>query len=369
MELNAFGLGIDLGHTNISSIFFADDIILIGRSKDALDKLMGITQQFFSNHRLELSESKSKILTHNAETGKTTFHGTASVKPLTLDQVLSFKYLGVPLGSSTLGIFKNFNEHVKKKAQNYLTSVLSLVRSGPNRSDLAFTLWTRCALPSILYGSDVIPLLQGTIAEIERCQTLVGKFILQIPRNSSNISSNIDAGLKPVWAVVAEKFLLYAYSTMRKPGHFWPKMALDENIFFGAKSPYTKTLLKWKHTTNSYGMHPKQIKSSVNSAAIIGILNEQQATNISTFAMNGPGASNTNSWFKPKRWVNDSCFSKIISEFRVCNSSLGNRGPTRDGKFYKLCPLCSTDDNPSINNEVKYSSNNLYTFIQPPRYI
>ena len=214
MELNASGLGIDLGHTNISSIFFADDIILIGRSKDALDKLMGITQQFFSNHRLELSESKSKILTHNAETGKTTFHGTASVKPLTLDQVLSFKYLGVPLGSSTLGIFKNFNEHVKKKAQNYLTSVLSLVRSGPNRSDLAFTLWTRCA--RILYGSDVIPLLQGTIAEIERCQTLVGKFILQIPRNSSNISSNIDAGLKPVWAVVVEKFLLYAYSTVRK---------------------------------------------------------------------------------------------------------------------------------------------------------
>ena len=79
-----------------------------------------------------------------------------------------------------------------------MSSVLSFVKTGPDRSELAYTLWTRCALPSILYGSEVIPLTVSTISEVERCQAAVGKFILQIPRRSSNVSIRIDAGLKPV---------------------------------------------------------------------------------------------------------------------------------------------------------------------------
>ena len=44
-------------------------------------------------------------------------------------------------------LFKYFNDQVKLKANNYLHSVLSLVKTGPDRADLAYTLWTRCALP------------------------------------------------------------------------------------------------------------------------------------------------------------------------------------------------------------------------------
>ena len=289
----------------------------------------------------------------NAETGKTTFQGNSNIPPISLETVLSFKYLGVPLSSSPYGLFRSFNDQVKKRAQNYLSSVLSLVRSGPDRSDLAYTLWTRCALPSILYGSEIIPLAQGTISEIEKIQTLVGKFILQIPRNSANVASNIDAGLKPVWAVVAEKVLTYANSTMKKPSSFWPKLSMNENLSCGTKNPYTRYLLKWKQATNSFGLPPKQMKASVDRAAIVSVLDDQRATCISTFAMNCPGPSRSNRWFRAKAWVNDSGFSKIISEFRACNSGLGNRGPTKDGQFFKLCPLCSRVGQTALNNEVK----------------
>ena len=144
-------------------------------------------------------------MTHDAATGKTTFQGSSTLSPVILEQVLNFKYLGVPLGCSPISLFKSFNDQVKKKARNYLSSVLSLVKTGPDRSDMAYTLWSTCALPSILYGAEVLPLLQSTILEVERCQTIVGKFILQLPTNSANVSSHIDAGLKPVWSVIAEK--------------------------------------------------------------------------------------------------------------------------------------------------------------------
>jgi hypothetical protein len=319
-ELNISGLGIDLGPLNVSSIFFADDIVLIGRDQTALDKLMAITRTFFDKHKLVLSETKSKLMSHNATTGKTTFRGFSS-SPISLEAVLNFKYLGVKLSCSPHNMFRSFNDQVKKKAQNYLASVLSLVKTGPDRSSLAHTLWTSCAVPSILYGSEVIPLTLGTITEVERCQSIVGKFILQVPRSSANVSAHLDGGLKPIWAVLAEKVMLYAYKTMEKPPSYWARMALTEHITLGSKSPYARYLMKWKAETNCFGLHPKQIRATVTSSAISFILSEQRKTCATTFAMNGPGFTSSQKWFKPKTWVSDSCNSQVIAQFRTCNCS------------------------------------------------
>ena len=350
-ELNSTGLGIDLGPINVASLFFADDIVLIGKSSLALDQLMLKTRIFLNNHHLKLSETKSKIMSYDASIGKTTFKGNSSMCDLSLDQVLSFKYLGVPLGCSPYSLFQNFNEQVKKRAHSYLSRVLSLVKSGPNRSELAFSLWTQVAIPSILYGTDVIPLTDTTIKEVEKCQARVGKFILAIPASSANVCSNIDAGLKPIWAVIAEKVLLYAQSTMSRHPSFWPKLAMDENLANGSKNPYFRYLLRWKVDTDSFNLDPKQIRKSVRRAAILDVVSQQKLTSTSTFAMSFPGSSDQ--WFRPRLWVSDSGFSQILSQFRSCNAGLGNRGPAKNGMRYKLCPLCEKNGQKALNNEVK----------------
>ena len=79
-------------------------------------------------------------MTHDASTGETSFPCSSDLPPLTLEAVCSFKYLGIPLSSSPRNLFKDFNLQVRKRAQNYLSSVLSLVRAGPDRSTLAYTL-------------------------------------------------------------------------------------------------------------------------------------------------------------------------------------------------------------------------------------
>ena len=313
---------------------------------------MTIVRSYFSNHRLTLSEIKSKTMEYNASTGKMRFSGVGTAPKLELEKVLVFKYLGIPLSVSPYGLFKAFNNQARSKAQNYLHSVLTLVRTGPDRSELAHTLWSLCALPSILYGCEIIPMTQSTINEIERCQSLVGKFILQIPRNSTNVCSSIDAGLRPVWALVAEKTLLYAHKIMRRDPSYWPKIAMTEQLALGTRSPYVNHLLKCKKLTNSCSSSPSQIKSAVQKAAIISVLDEQRANCVSSFAMNGPGVCTSHRWFRPKSWVNDSSFSKIFAEFRSCNTGMGNRGPTKDGRSSKLCPLCQANGALALNNEV-----------------
>lgn len=351
--LNSSGLGINLISQNISCLLFADDLVLVGKTKESLDKLMSMTLGYLSKHRLNLSAKKSKIMKFDASTGTTVFTGPDATS-ISLEQVISFKYLGIELNVSPYSLFKDFNENAKKKAQSYLSRVLSLVKSGPDRSELAYTLWSCVALPSILYGSEVIPLTKGTISEIEKCQCSVGKFILQIPRSSANVSCHLDAGFKPVWAVVAERALLFAQSVMGRPATYWPKIAMQENLLNGSKNPYTKYLLKLKADCNILSLTtPNFIRKSVHKAAIASVLQEQKSTYLTTFAMNGPESSSNHRWFKPKAWVNDSGSSKIFAQFRACNTGLGNRGPAADGQFHKLCPLCIKNGVKALNNEVK----------------
>ena len=56
--------------------------------------LMETTRAFFSKYKLDISESKSKILSYNAATDKISFEAP-NQPPLILDQVLAFKYLGI----------------------------------------------------------------------------------------------------------------------------------------------------------------------------------------------------------------------------------------------------------------------------------
>lgn len=351
-ELNSTGLGIDLcNNTNISAVFFADDIVVIGKDKDALEALMLKTRQFFSAHRLTISEAKSKVMSFDASVGKTIFSGP-TLPPMTLDQVVSFKYLGVPLSCSPYSLFKHFNDQVRKRAHFYLARVLSLVKTGPDRSELAYSLWTQVALPSILYGAEAVPLNDTTIKEVEKCQAKIGKFILQIPSSSANICANIDAGLKPVWAVVAERVLIFAQRIMTSPSSFWPKLAMNETMRMGSRSPYFRYLLKWKQATDSFDLHPSQIRKSVHRAAILDTVSKQKLVSSSTFAMSFPGTSSVSQWFRPRPWVSDSGLSQIISSFRSCNSGLGNRGPANNGVQYKLCPLCLRNGVRALNNEV-----------------
>ena len=87
---------------------------------------MNLTRTFFLHHHLKLSQIKSKVMTHNAATGKINFQGPL-LDPLTLDQIISFKYLGIHLSTSPYNLFKSFNNHVKTKAKSLYAIVFSLI--------------------------------------------------------------------------------------------------------------------------------------------------------------------------------------------------------------------------------------------------
>ena len=204
------------------------------------------------------------------------------------------------------------------------------------------------------YCTDVkiTPLSQATIDAIEKCQDRIGKFILQIPVSSSCASVHIDAGLPPVWSVVAERVVNYYIKLQDKPNTYWARLALLDNIALGNKSSYTIYLNKWKTKIDAFGIGFDQVSKNAKHYAIRNSMSKWYKTQKSCFAMNPPSHYQ---WFKPKPWISDSTLSKVYASFRTCNASLGNRAPIGERKVYKLCPLCENNGLVAINNEVSVS--------------
>ena len=335
----------------ICCILFADDLVLIAKSKKDLKKLIDITQKYFSINRLTISPQKSKVMTTESG-GETSASNLEDATILDFEAVCSFKYLGIKLNCNPRSIFKEFNPQVIEKAKKYLISVLSLSKKGPNRSELAYSLWTSIALPSILYGAEIMTLHENTIKYLEKCNNDVGKFILPVPKSSANTSVYIDAGLKPIRYVLAEKVLLYARSLSVKSSDYWPKIALDYNLDMKNNSPHGKLISKYTELADTSLKIPRLIKADIHRAALIYVSKMQFETAVTTFAMSKPKSSGNQTWFKRKTWVNDSAYSKTLAQFRACNIGLGNRGPASNGQRYKLCPLCKKVGFVALNNEV-----------------
>ena len=173
-----------------------------------------------------------------------------------------------------------------------------------------------------------------------------------MPEPSGKVHVTVALVLCKCFIMFAEKVLTYACAVMRKPALHWSRIAMGVNLAWGYKSPYTRYMMKWKAATDTSLLSTKMIKKSIVQKAITDVLKQQRDHSTTTFAMNAPEHGPKTHWFKPKAWVTDSARTKIISIFRACNASLGNRGPTKDGQFFSLCPLCSKAGQNAINNEV-----------------
>ena len=150
---------------------------------------------------------------------------------LSFENVICFKYLGVKFSNRHRSLFQDYNKCVVDKAEMYSRTIMSLVREGHDRAFTAYTLWQCLALPSILYGCEVIPLTLTTIKKVQSCQNEVGRFILQVPKSSTNLSVSVDVGFKPINLYVVQKVLTYVKSILCKPLEYWPRLALEQGDY------------------------------------------------------------------------------------------------------------------------------------------
>ena len=142
---------------------------------------------------MAVNETKSKII----RIGKTVSKLT-NTEEFVFDQVLACKYLGVPIQNKSGTYFNDFSQSCVKKARVFRHSIMQKAKESWDVKHVARELWNKCAIPAILYGAEVLPIRQQELQKLNNEASSLGKFILQLPKTTTNITAFIMAGIDTV---------------------------------------------------------------------------------------------------------------------------------------------------------------------------
>jgi len=93
-EAKALGLGVDVGGQLVAILLYADDVVLLAKSQEDLQKLLDAVAAFFRRWRLEVNLSKTKVMAFGVRA-----LGSVQVRwgRALVEEVDEYRYLGLLL--------------------------------------------------------------------------------------------------------------------------------------------------------------------------------------------------------------------------------------------------------------------------------
>ena len=172
-RLADIGFGKKLSHLiMINHLLFADDLLLISPAKSGLIILLSVLNTWCVDFKMKISETKSKIVSTVDDIGWPSFEEHNGYA-LTLEQTKAYKYLGVSLKANIKSTRKDYNEKIQSKARSWAKSIMHLRHTDPDKVCVALALWINYAIPSLLYGTEVLQTNQTAIRVVEVQQNIL----------------------------------------------------------------------------------------------------------------------------------------------------------------------------------------------------
>jgi len=177
------------------------------------------------------------------------------------------------------------------------------------------------------------------IAELEKIQGAVARFILQLPSSASKVSAYMDAGMKPIDLRLKARQLMFVHAVTSPKKEKLVHMVV-ETVLADKTDPWTAQV---QEEINNL---PVQDFFSAGRKQIKEIIKQYQ---INTVHIMKGGYSSLVWMCEPIKWftlqphVNDSQESRTLNRFRSADVGLGNRRLNSWGYQYTDCPLCDED--------------------------
>ena len=197
-----------IGSTNkLSSILWADDLVMISESKEGLTKMLGDLAKFASENGLKINSDKTKCMIFN----KTGRHIRCTIKceEMIINSVREYKYLGflvTPSGEVTSGI-----SDLKSRALYAFVELRKkLGDSFRNNINISIFLFDTLVKPILLYCSDfwsILKINKKDPCELLPKQNLIDlvhikflKQLLGVQTQTSNVGILLETGRIPLMA-------------------------------------------------------------------------------------------------------------------------------------------------------------------------
>jgi hypothetical protein len=181
IKLQNSGHGVEYAGIRIPALFFADDMVLLGKTEDELKKLLKITGDFAVERKLEFNGKKSMVIVswrERCENKKWEIQGEkleeGTVYEVKIDETDEYKYLGIWIRARR-GIFAQQERKMVQKAKRLAGIIKAVARTGTN--NIGNLAWTKVALPAILYGTEIFNPSKRCVKQLETIQNGVGRYI------------------------------------------------------------------------------------------------------------------------------------------------------------------------------------------------
>ena len=164
-ELEKKNVGFKVGSVVISALFFADDVLLISRTPQGLNRLLQVSTRQCKMMRMRISTKKSQVISPMRDTWDLRDDEGNVVD--SLEKVLSYKYLGVD-SFNTMRRTSNFKQRkCIITARKYRGATKYLSRRGPDAVSLARCSWTCVAVPALTFGTEFVTFSQATFDSLD----------------------------------------------------------------------------------------------------------------------------------------------------------------------------------------------------------
>ena len=248
----------------ISTLAYADDIVLISTSPQMLQKMLDFCSNYARQNEFEFNIGKCKILKVHCKGAarQVQFNMGAEV----LEEVDYYRYLGVPIGravhpNSRPAAFGKYFDKIESKAQARLmvTRFLGAKKDGL-RPKTGLRLYKMLVRPILEYACPVIYFNKTQIKKLESLQNNAIKTACGLRFNTKTESVRVVSGIEPIQTRFAYLKLKHLYRILQKP-----KQSLVSEIFHEIRMQNHRPgfLAECKDICDSFGISFQRVAPSV----------------------------------------------------------------------------------------------------------
>jgi hypothetical protein len=332
-------------------LFFVDDVILIGKNREAAERLLHIMEKGIRKLGMEINYSKTKYLEFTPNDKDPLVSKVFQNENSKVQYELNYKYLGVEFHlTGRQSIFQEFYRTRLARAKSYAGSIKGLAAKSHDPVEVAEILWLKTAMPSILYGCEVASFTKKSIEDLESVQAQMGAFIIGVSNSSAHVGICMELGWPSIRSRIFERKIKYFHRLTNLADNLLVKKVLNECLEVNRPSPLV--ILLGKDQKNNWNSKYEREIMDIIECCKIPTLNpgkEGRITikdQISAWEQSNVKllqADKTSLKWQPKEfmirgkqlYIDGSKEAHTIAQFR-----LGNAIPQRE-KIEKKCDLCN----------------------------
>jgi hypothetical protein len=223
VRVNQCGQGIKIGNDRLNVLLYADDVVIMSENRNRLQEVFDVVSEYGSDFRVNFSAEKSQVLVVNAgveDEDEWTLGGR------NISRTNEYKYLGIWMDEN--GCERSKRDKMAK-AQQWYGRLGSVAKMRANKYEVVRGLWKGMAVPSLMYGMNVMTMSASECNKLEVCQNRVGRVALGANRYVGVEAIRGDMGWSTFRERVMKSGMNYKIRLERMDRERWPRKVYEWN--------------------------------------------------------------------------------------------------------------------------------------------